>query len=239
MVQCVQGKVVFLYTGLKLQGNIQVWIWELGPDGKALFFPALNLPEKHSVSSALQQQLWSQFWNKKAASYIWLDSDLTVQFHAIRGTISMAVKAHRTLSWHFLPRIVHCALGVSFCTTLKQLVKHAFENLWIGALWWKQYFPPAASNLTEKPTASIFSYYNYSSHVFEFSLKETCCFLLFWEQVSDTTISANQGNVRYGRQHSKSILLTTFLMECYSFSRVCHYKALEKSGKHVLWTWEW
>ena len=67
-------------------------------------------------------------------------SKLTVPFHQIRVTRSMAVNTQRILSLDILSHgVVQCILGV-FLNISETAGKHAFENLGIGTWWQKKYF---------------------------------------------------------------------------------------------------
>ena len=69
--------------------------------------------------------------------------------------------------------------------------------------------------------------------------KETACLPLLAEKSSDSTVSPNQCNNRYGGQHSQKTLPWPIFSWNGSVSYMCLYIAVKLQGNMVLWTWEW
>ena len=101
-----------LYIAVRLKGNMVLWTWELGPDGKNRIFPLWKPKSCHLkparkehwfIFLRFQQQLWSSiwvFWKKEAACHSLLGSHLILQFYLIRVTTGMVDNNHKTYSWH-------------------------------------------------------------------------------------------------------------------------------------------
>ena len=137
---CVLG---VLLQALKLQGEMILWTWELGTDGKTGFSPceswtfaASNLPEKHtgSLFSSLQQQILSNiriFWKKQmGVTSCWDSSNSTVSPNQSKTDI--AVNIHRLVYPDiFSHRMVLCILGLSLHNSETE-EKQTFVNLEIG-----------------------------------------------------------------------------------------------------------
>lgn len=85
--------------------------------------------------------------------------------------------------------------------------KAAFVSLGIGPWWQKHYFPLVTARELQPQTCLWFIYLfiTIKSLVKHLSfLKETVCLSLLVGKSTDSTVPANQGNNRYGSQHSQN-----------------------------------
>ena len=133
----------YLHTTLKQQGNMFLWTWKLGPEGKSNIFTheswrvaALKQPEKHHGSfflliTATTLVKYLSFWKKQSACHFLLGSHLRVQFNLIRVKAGMAENTHRALSPDmFSHRMVQCP-RCGFTTSLNL---QGNVHLWTWAL---------------------------------------------------------------------------------------------------------
>ena len=177
------------YKALKMKGNMLLWIWLLGPDGKSIF--SLWKLNSCSLKPAIETYWFIVLFITETA-LVWFLSILQIISWfplAEKSSDSTISPNHRnnkyghqhtqnTLPWHFFffPSWNGTVLPRSVITQLWKLQVHASMSLGIGAWGQKKYIPAMKAgelqlHSCQKNTLVLFShhYTNIFGLVFEFS----------------------------------------------------------------------